>query len=177
VAADPTRRAVLTAAVALPLVLAGCKGTMALGSPPQPGADVDQLHAALASEALLIASYRAVLRQRRDGGSGAGSGPATGAILATLLAQHEDHQRQLHDRLVPGAPQAAGSGPLPSPHLPTLPAGNGPALDYLSKAEQAASDRLLDRVSLVPPALAQLFASIAAAEATHVPVLRAAGAA
>jgi hypothetical protein len=47
------------------------------------------------------------------------------------------------------------------------------AISYLGAAEQAASDRLLGEVLQVPPSLAQLFASISASEATHVPVLAA----
>ncbi len=44
-------------------------------------------------------------------------------------------------------------------------------LRQLELAEQAARDRLVGRCEL-PPALAQLFASIAASEATHVPCSR-----
>jgi hypothetical protein len=43
----------------------------------------------------------------------------------------------------------------------------------LEHAEQAASDRLIGQLAGLPPALAQLFASIAASEATHVPLLQA----
>jgi hypothetical protein len=44
----------------------------------------------------------------------------------------------------------------------------------LEEAEQAASDRLIGQLAALPPSLAQLFASIAASEATHVPYLQAA---
>jgi hypothetical protein len=48
------------------------------------------------------------------------------------------------------------------------------AISDLVRAEQAASDRLLSLVPLVPPSLAQLLASVSASEATHVPVLQSA---
>ncbi len=44
----------------------------------------------------------------------------------------------------------------------------------LERAEQAASDRLLRQLDGLPGSLAQLFASIAASEATHVPYLKSA---
>ncbi len=47
-------------------------------------------------------------------------------------------------------------------------------LRELELAEQAASDRLIAELAGLPPSLAQLFASIAASEATHVEYLRAA---
>jgi hypothetical protein len=53
--------------------------------------------------------------------------------------------------------------------------GLNPTLAQLQQAEAAASDRLIGQLAGLPPSLAQLFASIAAAEATHVPLLRSAG--
>jgi hypothetical protein len=48
-------------------------------------------------------------------------------------------------------------------------------LQALEQTEQAASDRLIGWLNGLPPTLAQLFASIAASEATHVPYLQQAG--
>jgi hypothetical protein len=52
--------------------------------------------------------------------------------------------------------------------VPTAPAA---AVAFLRAAEQAAAASMLDRLRGAPASLAQLFASISASEATHVPVL------
>lgn len=170
-ASDPTRRAVVAAAAALPLLIAGCKGTQALGTPPGPAPDVARLRSAIRAEQGLVASYQTMLAR-------AGTGPGSEhALLAALLTEHRDHLRQLRGRLIPGSPLAAGSGPLPGPRAAALPANPRQALSELLRAERAASDRLLSQVTEVPSALAQLFASISASEATHVAALHAAGAA
>jgi hypothetical protein len=174
VPADPTRRVVLAASAALPLLVAGCRGTQVLGAPPQPSAAVRRLRAAIAAEQSMVARYRRVLALLTDGRAPSGSGPAARATLAGLLAEHQDHLRQLQARLIPGSPQAAGAAPLPAPSVTGVPAAPRQAISYLGAAEQAASDRLLGEVLQVPPSLAQLFASISASEATHVPVLAAA---
>jgi hypothetical protein len=175
VSADPTRRVMLAASAALPLLVVGCRGTDALGTPPQPSAAVRRLRAAIAAEQTMVASYQRVLAVLADGKTAAGRGPAARATLAGLLAEHQDHLRLLRSRLIAGSPQAAGGGPLPSPAVTGVPAAPRQAISYLGRAEQAASDRLLGEVLLVPPSLAQLFASISASEATHVPVLAATG--
>ncbi|HUZ27105.1 MAG TPA: hypothetical protein VMV07_25430 [Streptosporangiaceae bacterium] len=176
-AADPTRRAVLAATAVLPLLLvAGCRGTQALGTPPQPAPDVARLRAAILAEEEMVASYQGAIRLLHDGpAAGPGRGPATSATLAALLAEHQEHLRRLRSRLVPGSPRAAGSAPPPAPKAPVLPATAPAVISYLSRAEQAASDRLLGQLPHVPASLAQLLASISASEATHVPALRAAG--
>ena len=168
-ASDPTRRAIVAAAAALPVLIAGCKGTQALGTPPGPAPDVARLRAAIRAEQDLVASYQAVL-QRLSGGRG-----AQRAVLTAVLTEHQDHLLQLRRRLIAGSPLAAGSGPLPRREAAALPAGARQALSELIRAERAASDRLLSQVPEVPPALAQLFASISASEATHVIALHAAG--
>lgn len=172
-----SRRVILTGAAALPLLAAGCRGTMALGTPPQPAADVGVLRAATVTEQILVLRYQDALRLVRAGPA-TGSEPALSAILARLLAEHEEHLRQFRSRLIPGSPRAAGSGPL-QVRRPARPATAGQAITSLASAEQAASDQLLAQVGAagVPASLAQLLASISASEATHVPVLRRAGAA
>ncbi len=172
--ADPTRRVVLAASAALPLLVAGCRGTEVLGTPPQPSAAVRRLRTAISAEQLMVARYQRVIALLAGGRAAAsGSGPVARATLAGLLAEHQDHLRQLRSRLAPGSPQAAGAGPLPPATAAGVPAAPAQAIRYLGRAEQAASDQLLDGVLLVPPSLAQLFASISASEATHVPVLAA----
>jgi hypothetical protein len=173
VAADPTRRSLLAATAALPLLVTGCRGAAALGTPPEPAPDIARLRAAITAEEVMVASYRAAIRLLRDGG-GAGEA-AAGTTLAGLLTEHQEHLRQLRSRFIPGSPLAAGAAPLarsPAAHLPT---GAAQAISFLGHAEDTASDWLLRQVPLVPPSLAQLFASISASEATHVPVLAAAG--
>jgi hypothetical protein len=176
VAADPTRRALLAATATLPLLVAGCRGTQALGTPPRPAPDVGVLRAATIAEQDMVARYQAALRRLRDGaGTGTAAVPTVTAVLAGLLAQHEDHLRQLRARHVAGSPLAAGSAPLPRPSAAALPARPRRALAALARAEQAASDNLLAQLGAASPALAQLLASIAASEATHVPALHAIG--
>jgi hypothetical protein len=169
VAAEPSRRAVIAATAAtaaLPLLAAGCRGTAALGTPPRPAPDVALLRDAIEAEDAMVASYQAAVRQVHGGRA---------VTLARLLAEHEQHARQLRARLIRGSPLAAGSAPLPRPTEPVLPSAPHQVIAYLSRAERAAAQRLLGQVPRVPPALAQLFASISASEATHVPALRAAG--
>jgi hypothetical protein len=159
----------LAATAVLPLLAAGCKGAQALGTPPQPGPDVTQLRAAIAAEQQLIARYRAVIKLS---GGGQDVSAVTRRLLAGVLAEHQDHLERLRASLIPGSALAAGSGPLPEPTPPVLPPSAAQAIDGLATAEQAASGRLLDQVAKVPPALAQLMASIGASEATHAAALR-----
>jgi hypothetical protein len=148
--------------VAAPLAaVSGCGGADVLAAPPRPAADVGLLKSAIAAEQLMIARYGAVI--------GGATATVTSA-LEPLLAEHRAHLAQLRSRLV----VPAGS-PTPSQRVPAAPAGvpsaQGPALAYLREAEQAAAATLLDRLPRAPASLAQLFASISASEATHVPVL------
>lgn len=172
-----SRRILLAGAATLPLLAGGCRGTMALGTPPQPAPDVGILRAATATEQALVMRYQDALRLLHAAPA-TGSEPALSAILARLLAEHQQHLSQLRSRLIPGSPRAAGSGPL-RVRRPARPATTGQAVTGLISAEQAASDQLLRQVTApgVPASLAQLLASISASEATHVPVLRRAGAA
>jgi len=162
VAAHPTRRVVLAAALALPLAAAsGCGGADVLAAPPHQAPDVTLLRSAITAEQLMIARYGAVL---------AGSSAAVTSALQPLLAEHRAHLAQLRSRLV----VPAGS-PAPSQRAPGAPAGvpsgQDAALAYLRDAEQTAAAALLARLPGAPASLAQLFASISASEATHVPVL------
>ncbi|MGH3274826.1 MAG: hypothetical protein ACRDNZ_10985 [Streptosporangiaceae bacterium] len=173
--ADPTRRVVLAASAVLPLLVVGCRGTQVLGTPPQPSGAVRRLRAAIAAEERMVARYQSVIALlAHDRTAGSGSESTAQAALAAMLAEHREHLRQLQSRLIPGSPRAADAGPVPTGPASPVPAAPRQAISYLSAAEQAASDRLLGAVLLVPPSLAQLFASISASEATHVPVLQAA---
>jgi hypothetical protein len=178
VPADQTRRAVLAAtAASLPLLaLSGCKGVGALATPPRPAPDVAVLTAAIAAEEVMIARYDAVItRSARLAGS-----------LRPLRAEHQAHLVQLRSRLiVPPGSAAASPSPSRSPsssrsgRAPAgpgrVPAGTAAAISYLQAAERHATSALLHQLIAVSPSLAQLMASIAASEATHVAALSAAG--
>jgi hypothetical protein len=167
---DPARRRVLrAAAAALPLAaVSGCQGIGILSAPPSPAPDVILLEGAIAAERLMVDRYAAVRR-------GARAWPATLAeALEPLQAEHQAHLAQLQSRLV--VPRGSAATPSPSPSgraarplaVPTAPAT---ALAFLSEAEQAAVSAMLARLPHAPASLAQLFASVSASEATHVPVL------
>jgi len=168
--ADPTRRALIAAAAALPLVaVSGCNGVDVLASPPRQAPDVGLLRAAIAAEQLLVTRYAAVLRSLTS--SGAGAPAALAAALEPLLGQHRAHLAELRSRLIVPA-----GGALPSPsaraaRASAVPAAPAAAVAFLRAAEQAAAAAMLGRLPGASSSLAQLFASISASEATHVPVL------
>ncbi len=173
----PGRRALLASAAALPVLLAtaGCRssdvfaGPDPLAGPPPPGHDVLALQAVIAAEERLVGLYRAAV---------VADPQATVRIrmLGSLLAQHEQHLARLRARLVepPGqaSPTPAATRAVPGP--PAGSEGPGPAgLDvaHLRAAERASAADLVRRLATAEPALAQLFASIAASDATHAAAL------
>jgi hypothetical protein len=160
----PRRRVLAASAAALPLLLgaAGCRssdvfaGPDPLAGPPPLGRDVLTLQAVIAAEENMIDLYRAAI----------GGDPSLAPTLRSLLAQHEQHLVQLKARLVvpPGAsasPSSSGRA-SPSPRVSTA---------RLRAAERSSAADLVQRLASVPPALAQLFASIAASDATHATAL------
>jgi hypothetical protein len=169
-----SRRALLAASAALPLLLTACKGVQALGTPPPPAPDIVALRTAIFAEETMAARYAAFLVQLKSQSppSAAPQDLALVTAVSAVSAEHAAHLAQLKSRLV----QPAGSAPSPRPS-PTVHVA-GPVtveLTALEQAEQAASDRLIGQLGGLPASLAQLFASIAASEATHVPFLQAAG--
>ncbi len=167
-AADMTRRAVLAATAALPLLVTGCKGVAAFDALPKPPPDVVLLRAAISAEQQMIARYEAAIHVLRGGDADLAS------VLTPLLAEHREHLAQLRSRLIVPAGSAAAVQPARRPARPALPAAPDQVVAYLQVAEQNASARLLPGVLAAPASLAELLASIAASEATHVPVLRSA---
>ena len=168
VAAGRTRRAVLAAAAALPLLaVSGCKGVGALATPPRPAPDVAVLRSAIAAEEVMIARYDAVMTRSAS----------LAARLRPLRGEHRLHLAQLRSRLIvpPASAAAASPSPSPSGQPPagpgSVPAGSAAAISYLQAAEQAAAATLLRQLAAVSPSLAQLMASVAASEATHVTAL------
>ena len=173
--AGQSRRAVLAAAAASTALLAvtGCKGVGALATPPSPAPDVGLLRAVIAAEELMIARYDAVIT----------GSPGLAAGLRPLRAEHRRHLAELRSRLIvpPGSaetaapsPAATRSGPA-APGAGGVPSGQGAAISFLQGAERAAAAALLRQLTAVSPSLAQLMASVAAAEATHVAALAAVG--
>jgi Ferritin-like domain len=182
-----SRRALLTAsAAALPLLVTACRGIQVLGTPPPPPADVRMLQSAIAAEEAMIARYAAALKQLAPGSTSYRSiDVAPYASARAVQAEHVAHLAQLKSRLIeppgtrPSANPTATSSPksTPSPSATSSSTGATGArgvLGELELAEQNASDRLIAELGELPPSLAQLFASIAASEATHVEYLRAA---
>jgi Ferritin-like domain len=165
----PSRRAVLAAsAAAAGALVTGCRGVQALGTPPPPSPDVRLLRAAIAAEQLLIARYRVALKQAAGQG-----GHAAGLGLTAIAAEHAAHLAQLSARLVIPAGSALAREPKPSVGPAALPSGQ--LFAALAADEEAAVARLGGQLLTAPGSLAQLLASIAASEATHVPVLHALG--
>jgi hypothetical protein len=161
---------------ALPWLLTACKGVQALGTPPPPSPAVVSLRAAIAAEELMVATSAAAIAHVR---AGAAPGGSALAALRTVQAEHIEHLAQLRSRLIEptGAPSPHASPVASSRPSPLAAAAGSPSdiLTALGHAEQAASDRLIGELAGLPSTLAQLFASIAASEATHVPFLQAAG--
>jgi hypothetical protein len=157
----PRRRVLAASAAALPalLAIAGCRssdlfaGPDPLASKPPLAPDVIALQAAIESEQGMIRLYTAAA-------GGTGQTRSQQALLEGLLAQHRQHLSQLQARLVVPSGQASPST------SPTAVAGPVTAAQ-LHAAEQASAASLTQRLATADPALAQLFASIAASDATH----------
>jgi hypothetical protein len=175
----------LASATALPMLLAaaGCRssdvftGPDPLAARPRPSADVVTLAAVIAAEENLIDLYRTAIY--RDSGTADRS-----RELKPLLAEHQLHLAQLRARLIQPAgistPQASPSpSASPSASAAASPAASPSAsrapgrvtIARLRAAEHASAADLVQRLATVPPALAQLFASIAASDSTHVTAL------
>jgi hypothetical protein len=176
----PRRRTLLASAAALPLLLAtaGCRsqdvftGPDPLAGRPSLGHDVVTLQAVIAAEENLIALYRAAVDD--DSGHPGNTGTARSRTLRPLLAQHEQHLAQLRARLVVPAGMVQGGSAGATPPASSAPAHVSPthiSTARLRAAERASAADLVRRLATAPPALAQLLASIAASDATHVTVL------
>jgi hypothetical protein len=165
-----TRRSLLVAAsAALPVLLTGCKGVQALGTPPPPPREIRVLQAAIRAEELMVARYSVTLTRLPASNAG------LLAAVRAVQAEHAAHLGELRSRLI----EPAGAPTPAAARAPALAASSNPSslFGMLEQAEQAASNRLLEQLAVLPPTLAQLFASVAASEATHVPFLRQAQAA
>jgi len=162
---------VLASAAALPVLLgtASCRsedlftGPDPLAGPPPPAPDVVTLQAVIAAEHTMIRLYLAAID--------AGSAPARAHRLEPLLAEHEQHLARLQARLIVPAGSQASPSPSPSTAGATGAVRTPVTIARLRAAERASAANLVQRLGPVEPALAQLFASIAASDATHVTAL------
>jgi hypothetical protein len=156
----PRRQLLAASATTLPLFLAlnACAGPNPLAGPPPLSADVRALLRAVAAEQNLISLYNRTM---------AGYS-ALAPALTPLLAEHRAHLAQLRARIIepPGK-----SVPNKVTSKPAIAGTQAAALVQLRTAEQAASIAQLRRLAAASPSLAQLYASIAASEATHVTML------
>ena len=158
----------LASAAALPLLLgaAGCRSSDVFTGPdplagrPPLGHDVLTLQAVIAAEENMIDLYQLAL-------SG-DPGTTRARTLRSLLAQHQQHLVQLKARLI--VPPGASASPSPSSASPS-PRASTVSITRLRAAERASAADLVRRLATAPPALAQLLASIAASDATHVTAL------
>ncbi len=155
-------------AAALPALLAtaGCRSSDAFAGPdplagrPALSPDVITLQEVITAERAMIALYQAAVN--------GGTRPAL--AVEGLLAQHRQHLGRLQARLV--LPPGSGSAwPSPSSSSSSSQRPARVTIAQLRAAERASATDLVRRLVGVPPALAQLFASIAASDATHAVVL------
>jgi len=156
-----SRRQLLVASpttLSLFLALSACKGPAVLGAPPSVSPQTQTLLHAVTAEQNLIWIYNKAMA--------AYSGLAP--TLAPLRAEHEAHLAELRGRVIePPGKRVTGTVTA----KPALGATGATALAQLRAAEQAAVSTLMSRLDGASPSLAQLYASIAASEATHVSVL------
>ena len=152
-------------AAALPALLAtaGCRSSDVFAGPdplagqPALSPDVITLQAVIAAERDMIALYQAAMK---------GEPASRVRVLEGLLAQHRQHLTQLQARLV--LPSAS---PTPTASASRSAAPRRTTIAQLRAAERGSATDLVRRLVSVPPALARLFASIAASDATHVAAL------
>jgi hypothetical protein len=192
----PRRRLLIASATALPLLIAtsGCRsaelfaGPDPLGGRPPLAHDTVMLEAAITAETGLISRYRSVISANKAG-SGLNAGES--ALVAALLAQHQDHLARLRARLiVPAGASLTTATPSPGSASPRATATRSPGaagtpspgatatahpISALRDAERESADSLVRQLTGAGPALAQLFASIAASDATHAAALSALG--
>jgi hypothetical protein len=163
----PRRRVLAASAAALPvlLVTAGCRSAEVFAGPdplagrPTLSPDVITLQQVIAAERAMIGLYQAAVASK--------PAPARAGLLDDLLGQHRQHLGLLQARLVLPSPSPAAS---PSATSPTAAPGRV-SIAQLRTAERASATDLVRQLVSVPPALAQLLASIAASDATHVVAL------
>jgi hypothetical protein len=158
-----SRRQLLAASpttLSLFLALSACEGPAVLSAPSSVSPQTQVLLQAVTAEQNLIWIYNKAIAAY------SGLTPT----LTPLRDEHEAHLAQLRARVIePPGKQV----PDTVTAKPALGATGDTALVQLRDAEQAAVGTLMSRLAGASPSLAQLYASIAASEATHVSVLNA----
>jgi hypothetical protein len=156
-----SRRQLLAASpTALPLFLAlsACKGPAVLSGPPPLTAQTQTLLHAVTAELNLIWIYNKTMAEY------SGLRPT----LAPLLAEHQAHLARLRARVVEPPGKKVSDTVTARPAVAATASG---ALAQLRDEEQTAVGVLLSHLGGASPSLAQLYASIATSEATHVTML------
>ncbi len=157
----PRRQVLAASATMLPLFIAlsACAGhPNPLEGPPPLSADVRRLLDAATAEQDLVNLYKKTI---------AAYSPLA-PVLSPLLAEHEVHLRQITALIIERPGRSLQVRPA---RRPAIAGTRAAAIGQLQAAEQAAITTQLRRLTSAPPSQAQLFASIAASEATHVGVL------
>jgi hypothetical protein len=142
------------------LALSGCKGPAVLSAPPVVSQQTQVLLHAVTAEQDLIWVYAKVMSLYAG----------LAGTLAPLHAEHQAHLAKLRARVIEPAGRPSPAAVTPRPLIAGPQAA---ALQQLRAAEQAAVTAAMDRLPAAPASLAQLYASIAACESTHVSVLSA----
>ena len=166
----------VASAAALPALLgtASCRssdvftGPDPLAGPPRPAPDVITLQAVIAAEHTMVELYQAAI--------GADLAAARARGLEPLLAEHQQHLTRLRARLIVPFGASASASASPGATASSSPGAASPVprrvtIARLRAAERTSAADLVRRLGSVEPALAQLFASIAASDATHVAAL------
>jgi hypothetical protein len=152
------RRQLLAASTTtLPLFLAlsACREPAVLAGPPPLSEQVRVLFTAVTAEQNLIYRYKRTMAVYS----------ALVPRLTPLLAEHQAHLARLRARIIEPPGKTVPDGVTAKPPVPATSAA---AVAALRAAEQAATTAQLRRLAGASPSLAQLYASIAASEATHV---------
>jgi len=154
------RQFLAASATTLPIFAAvsACRRPAVLDGPPPLSPDVRALFAAVAAEENLVSLYTRTMAAYS----------ALGPTLAPLLAEHWAHLAQLRARIIEPPGKTVPDKVTSKPPIPDTTAA---AVARLRTAEQAAVTAQLRRLAGASPSLAQLYASIAASEATHISAL------
>jgi hypothetical protein len=140
------------------LMLSACAGPDPLAGPPPLSTDVRSLFTAVAAEQDLIEQYKQTMVAYSS----------LAAPLTSLLAEHQAHLARLSAWIIEPRGKTIPSAATARIAVPST---QEAAIVGLRGAEQAASTAQLRRLAVASPSLAQLYASIAASEATHITAL------
>lgn len=153
-----TRRALFGGS--LVVALAACEPLGRTTDRPEQSPELATLRRAISAEEALLARYEAARGQH----------PELADTITAISDDHRAHLRALRARVSP-SPTPTGSTKATSAPATSVPRDRAGALRALAERERAAADARLRDLAGAPPFLAQLLASIGAAEATHATLL------